>query len=258
MLACEPRLPLTVIVLARNEEDHLDDCLNSAAFAAEILLINNNSTDRTAELALAHQARVLNRDLDNDFAAQRNFALSKATYDWVFMLDADERITPELEQEICRAVEANEDRCYCICRENHFVQGKVLHGDLRPDHVERLFRKAVSHYEGRVHERLHTSSPRQKLNGRLIHFPYRSWEAHLNKLNVYSSLVAQKYYEQGKSCSYPVDIALKPLWACFKMYVIHRGFLDGRLGLVFAVLHYFYTLEKYLKLYSLIHYGGRM
>lgn len=251
-------VPLTVVVLAKNEQDHLKDCLTSADFAAERLVINNNSTDNTVALAESLGATVLTRALNQDFAAQRNFAIARAGYEWILMLDADERITPELRNEIIRAVRADEDCCYRVIRENHFQAGPVLHGDLRPDQVERLFRRSTSHYEGLVHERLHTTSPLRTLKGRLIHFPYRNWEAHLNKLNLYSSLVARKYHEQGRPCHFVQDILIKPLWAFLKMYLIHRGFLDGRLGLIFALLHYFYTLEKYIKLRSLNRYQGRI
>ncbi len=251
-------ISLSVIILARNEALNIVDCISSASFADEILVIENNSTDKTVELATAHGAKVIKRNLDGDYSAQRNFAIDMAQNDWIFMLDADERITPLLKEEIIEAVTKNENRCYQVSRENHFVDGKVLHGDLRPDHVERLFKKGYAHYEGLIHERLHTTSEIVRLRGRLIHFPYRSWEIHLQKINTYSSMVAEKYHKNGKKCSFCVDILIKPLWAFFKVYFIHRGFLDGKLGLEFCILHYFYTIEKYLKLDSLNRKNGRI
>ena len=251
-------LPLTVVILARNEEENIQDCIRSASFAGEILVIENDSSDRTVELALSLNARVLKRLLNNDYSAQRNFAIENAKFDWIFMLDADERVTPELAEEIKAAVTDNENFCYQVSRENHFASGRVLHGDLRPDHVERLFLKSNSHYEGLVHERLHSTSPIRRFKGRLIHYPYRTWEIHLNKINYYSTLVARKYYEKGKKCNFITDILIKPLWAFIKVYFIHLGFLDGKLGFIFSVLHYFYTLEKYLKLDSLNRNGGKI
>lgn len=252
------KIPLSVVILARNEADNIQDCIRSANFADEILVIENNSTDNTVELAKELGAVVMCRDLNGDYASQRNFAIEKAKHEWIMMLDADERITDKLKAEITEAVKSNLDFCYTVSRENHFVQGKVLHGDLRPDHVERLFRKSNSHYEGLVHERLYSDSPKKNLSGRLIHFPYRSWEAHLNKMNLYSSMVARKYYEKGRKCSFVLDILIKPFWAFFKVYFIHLGFLDGTLGFTFSALHYIYTLEKYLKLNSLIKYNGKI
>lgn len=254
----DSKFPLTVVILARNEEENIKACIESASFADEILVIENNSSDRTVEFALEMKAKVLNRDLNNDYSAQRNFAIENSKHDWIFMLDADERITQELQKEIISAVNSNEDFCYQVSRENHFVSGVVLHGDLRPDHVERLFLKAKSHYEGNVHERLHSSSPIKRLNGRLIHFPYKTWEIHMNKINYYSSLVAEKYHSKGKRCNFARDIVIKPLWAFIKVYFIHRGFLDGKLGFIFSALHYFYTMEKYLKLDSLNRNSGKI
>ena len=252
------KLPLTVVILARNEEDNIRDCIKSASFADEILVIENNSTDRTVEFALNSSAKVLKRDLNNDYSAQRNFAIKNSKHNWIFMLDADERITEDLQKEIISAVNSNEDFCYQVSRENHFVSGVVLHGDLRPDHVERLFLKNKSYYEGNVHERLHSTSPIKRLKGRLIHFPYKSWEIHMNKMNLYSTLVAEKYHSKGKKCNFVIDIVIKPIWAFIKVYFIHLGFLDGRLGLIFSALHYLYTMEKYLKLDSLNRNGGKI
>lgn len=252
------KLPLTVVILARNEADNIEECIKTALFADEILVIENNSTDNTVELARASGATVLFRDLNGDYAAQRNFGIEKAKHEWIFMLDADERITEELKAEIVDAVNKNEDFCYRVSRENHFVQGKVLHGDLRPDRVERLFKKITAHYEGLVHERLHSTSKSRELKGRLIHFPYKSWEIHLDKMNRYSSMVALKYFEKGKKCNFFVDIMIKPYWAFIKVYFIHLGFLDGQLGWNFSVLHYMYTMEKYLKLNSLNKFKGKI
>lgn len=108
-----PKTPLTIIVLAHNEEDNLPDCLKSASFADEIIVVDSNSTDRTVDIAKSFGAKVLQRDLNNDYGAQRNFAISNATYEWIFMLDSDERITDELAHEIKICVESNSD---CTCQ----------------------------------------------------------------------------------------------------------------------------------------------
>lgn len=251
------KLPLSVIILTHNEEDNIKACIESALFADEILVLNNDSKDRTVEIAQSLGATVIERELNNDFSAQRNFGIQKAKHDWIFMLDADERITEDLAHDIKICVEVNKDICYQVSRENHFMQGKVLHGVLRPDNVERLFKKEGSYYEGIIHERLHSPYPKHKLKGRLIHFPYKTWEVQLEKSNRYSTLLAKKYHDQGKSCGF-ASIFFKPLWAFIKMYFIHGGFLDGKLGFVFCAEHYFYTMEKYLKLYSLNKYEGRI
>lgn len=252
------KLPLTVVILAYNEEMNLPECLKSASFAQEILLIDSGSTDQSGEIAKSFGAKVLRRPLNGDYAAQRNFALSNASYDWVMMLDADERISAQLAKEIEMAVLTNENICWQVSRENHFLEGKVLHGVLRPDKVERLFKRNCASYEGIVHERLHCLAPKKIFKNPLIHFPYKNWEMHLDKMNRYTTLLAQKYSEQGKDIGFVSGIIIKPLWAFFKTYFLHRGFLDGKLGLEFCLLHSFYTLEKYIKLRSLNRFGGRI
>ena len=252
------KYPITIVVMAYNEEENIADCLQSANFADEILLIDSGSKDKTDEIALSFGAKILQRPLNNDYAAQRNFAIAHASNEWIMMLDADERITSELASQIKELIVKNENVCAQISRENHFKEGKVLHGVLRPDEVERIFKKEGAQYEGCVHERLKTDAPKVKLSGMLIHFPYKSWEAHLNKMNTYTTLLAKKYYERGKDSSFISGIIIKPVWGFIKMYFIHRGFLDGKLGLEFCILHAFYTMEKYLKLRSLHRYNGRI
>lgn len=252
------KIPLTVVVLTYNEQKNIEECLNSASFADEILVIDGGSKDETQAIAKKLGAKVLFHELNNDYSAQRNFGIENAKNEWIFMLDADERITDKLAKEIAKCIENNLDETYRVSRENHFVEGKCLHGTLRPDYVERLFKKTGSCYEGIIHERLKTPYSLKKLKGRLIHFPYYDYESHLNKLNKYTTLLAKKYHEKGKKCSFVRDILIKPSFAFFKMYVIHGGFLDGKLGLQFCLLHYFYTLEKYLKLYSLNKHNGRI
>lgn len=187
------KLPITVVVMAYNEEENISDCLSSASFADEILVIDSGSQDKTDEIAQSFGARILQRPLNNDYAAQRNFAIKNSTHDWIMMLDADERITRSLATEIRQLVTENSNVCALISRENHFKEGRVLHGVLRPDLVERIFKKEGASYEGCVHERLRTSAPKIKLSGRLIHFPYKNWETHLNKMNYYTTLLARKY-----------------------------------------------------------------
>ena len=150
------KIPLTVVVLTYNEQKNIEECLNSASFADEILVIDGGSKDETQAIAKKLGAKVLFHELNNDYSAQRNFGIENAKNEWIFMLDADERITDKLAKEIAKCIENNLDETYRVSRENHFVEGKCLHGTLRPDYVERLFKKTGSCYEGIIHERLKT------------------------------------------------------------------------------------------------------
>lgn len=91
-----------------------------------------------------------------------------------------------------------------------------------------------------------------------MHFPYSSWDSYFRKFDKYTKLAAEKYLAEGRSCHFVTDILLRPLWAFFKVYFINRGFLDGKLGFIFSVNHYFYTMAKYVRYYYLKNYGGKI
>ena len=138
-------IPLTVVILSNNEAENIADCINCAAFANEIIVIDSGSKDKTVDIATSLGAKVIQRALNNDFSQQRNFGISVSSNEWIFMLDCDERITEKLANEIKNRVKMNADVTYTVSRENNFAQGKALHGVLRPDNVERLFKKAGSY-----------------------------------------------------------------------------------------------------------------
>lgn len=249
---------LSVLVIARNEEDHIRECLESCSFAQETIVIDDESTDNTVAIAEGLGAKVYHRRLNGDFGAQKTFAIQQATNDWVFILDADERFTPGAIEEIQALLKTDTKACYAIRRENRFLSGKATHGTLRADWVVRLMPKEGSVIEGKVHERLVTNLPTKKMNSHLLHYPYKDWDSYLAKLNKYTTLAAESYYQSGKRCSFVKDILSRPIWAFFKSYIINLGFLDGKLGFIFSVTHYFYTMMKYLKLYTLKKNGGRI
>ena len=240
-------IDLSVLILAKNEENNIADCIKSCSFAKEILVIDDNSTDNTKQIALDLGAVVINRAMNGDWGGQQTFAIKKAKYDWIFFIDADERCTPELAKDITEAVNKNEKIAYWIQRKNKFRHNKAEHGILRPDYVCRLMPTKDSYVEGFVHPAIITPYPNKKLNGHMYHHTYETWEQHINKINKYTTLAAEKYKEQGKSINFFVDVVLRPLWAFFKVYIINLGFLDGKIGWVFAVAHYYYTTMCYTR-----------
>ena len=252
------QVDLTVVVLTHNEEENIEACIKSCLFAKEILVIDDDSTDETIRMAESLGARVLHRSMNGDFGAQKTFGLNNAMYPWVFIVDADERVTPELAKEIKLVVEKNDPCCYAVQRENHFYSGNATHGVLRPDWVVRLVPKKQTTVEGQVHEKVLSPYQTKKISGFLIHYPYRDWEAYFRKFDKYTSLSAEKYIASGKRCSFIKDILIRPLWAFIKVYFLNLGFLDGKLGWIFSVNHYFYTMMKYVKLYALEKSKGRL
>lgn len=250
--------PLSVLILAKNEERNIEDCINSVKFADEVLVIDDFSTDKTRELAEKLGARVVQRAMNGDWGGQQTYAIREAKHAWVLFLDADERISESLGQEIVAAVEKNEPAAYWIQRENKFHFNHATHGTLRPDWVDRLFPAKNSYVEGFVHPKIVAPYPNKKFKHLMYHYTYDNWEQYFNKFNNYTKLAALKYQKAGKSCSFLKDIVLRPLWAFIKIYFINGGFLDGKLGFIFSVNHYFYTMTKYVRLYYLYKSNGKL
>ncbi len=249
---------VSVLILARNEEKNIRECIESCSFAKDIVVIDDGSTDDTVAIAQGLGARVVSHALNGDWAAQENFAIAQARCPWIFIIDADERCSPELAEEIAQAVAKDEKAAYWIKRKTMLRRYKVGHGPLRPDYVLRLMPVQGVCVEGRVHQRYLAPYPQKKLQSYLYHYTYDNWQERLNKLNTYSGLMAERYRESGKKVYFLRDIVLRPLWAFFKVYVINLGFLDGRLGYVLSVDHAVYTMTKYVRLYYLYKSDGKL
>lgn len=239
---------LTVIILTYNEERHIKECIVSAKLADEILVIDSGSKDKTVFIAKEAGARVINHPMNEGFAAQRNFALEQTTNEWVMFLDADERITPSLAEEIM-AVLADPEKivAFKIPRCNHFMGKWVKNCGWYPDYSFRLMQKGKVSYIGLVHEHLQVDGATGELKQPFIHFTYNSIEQYLEKLNKYTSLAALDMKNRGKKVNL-IDIALRPPLTFFKMFLLRKGVLDGITGLIICLLSSFYVLIKYSKL----------
>lgn len=249
---------LSVIILTKNEEHNIGDCIQSVAFADDILVVDDNSSDMTKSIAESLGARVIQHAMNGDFGGQRNFAISQANGDWILFLDADERISKGLAQEIQRAMGQVEKYAYWIVRENRFHHNKATHGVLRPDWVLRLMPRDGASVEGYVHEAIQSAYETKRLYEPMYHYTYDNWHQYFNKFNNYTSLSAEKYRDKGKSCSFVKDILFRPLWAFIKVYLLQGGILDGKMGYVLSINHYFYTMTKYVKLYYLNKDKGKL
>ncbi len=251
------KVNLSIVILARNEETNLPECLKTCDFAKEIILIDDNSTDKTVEIAKSFGAKVFSRPLAGDWGKQQTFAIQQATGSWIFLLDCDERITEELKLSIIQKVDKNELFSYEVQRHNKFYNFKIDHGSLRPDWVPRLFPNDGVSVVGRVHPKIQFKYPLKKLTGKLLHYTYSSMDQYYSKLNQYAGLCAQKYYENGKKIYFFRDILLRPCWSAFKVYFINRGFLDGKMGVIFAMNQYIYTAQKYIRSWVLSKTNGK-
>ena len=241
-------MKLAVIILTHNEERHIEACIRSASFADEILVIDDDSTDRTAEIARSAGARVIAHPLAGDFAGQRNFALAQTAADWVLYVDADERVNAGAEEELCRVMAENERAAYEIKRINVAFGQEMHYGAHRPDYPRRFFPRDAVRWEGLVHERTVYDLPGSRRKGSLRHYTYTDWDRYFQKFNQYTTLMAERQYADGKRASF-LKILLDPPFAFFRFYILQRGFLDGRLGFILAMTHGFYTMVKYIKLH---------
>lgn len=242
---------LSVIVITHNESARLRACLQSVAFADEIVVVDSGSTDDTVAIALAMGARV-SQTLDwPGFGPQKNRALELATGGWVLSIDADERVTPQLREEIKAAVQAQQFDAYTISRRSSYCGQYMAHSGWYPDRLLRLFRRGCGRFsDALVHEALQVSGPTGQLEGELLHESYADLEAVLEKMNRYSTAGAQALHRKGVKGSLGKALG-HGFWAFLRTYLFKRGFLDGRLGLALALSNAEGTYYRYLKLWLL-------
>jgi glycosyltransferase involved in cell wall biosynthesis len=238
---------LSVTIIAWNEEERLRACLESVAWAQEILVIDAESTDKTVQVAREFTDKIWVRPWPG-FAEQKNFALDQATCEWVLSLDADERVTPELRERISRIVRANgPGDGYSIPRKNIFWGAWVRHGGLYPDYQLRLFRRVAGRFvDSAVHESVVVEGHVERLAEPLLHHSYRGLDDFVARSNRYSALAARDVVARGGRAGV-LDLALRPLGRFLSMYVARGGFLDGWRGFVLAVLYANYVFLRVAK-----------
>jgi glycosyltransferase involved in cell wall biosynthesis len=247
---------LSVILITRNEAAHVAGCLASVDFADEWIVVDAGSTDATRDIAQGRGATVVATDDWPGFGAQKNRALALASGRWVLSIDADERVTPELARSI-RAVLANDDpatagsdapTAYEFSRLSNFCGRFMRHGDWYPDRVVRLFRRGRARFsDDLVHERLAVDGRTGRLAGELLHDSMPTLESAIDKMNRYSSGRALDQARAGRRGGLFAALT-HALWAFVRCYLLRRGLLDGRLGLVLALYVAEGTYYRYLKI----------
>lgn len=239
---------LSVIVIVRNEEHDLRDCLASVAWADEIVVVDSGSTDATLAIAREFTPHVYEHDWQG-FGVQKNRALSYAGGDWVLSLDADERVTPELRREIEAILASNQAyAAYDIPRLSNYCGRFMRHSGWYPDYVTRLFRRGSARFsDDLVHERLLVDGDVGKLQAELLHYAFDGMEEVLRKMDMYSTAGAQKMRQRGRKATL-TGAVLRGLWSFVRSYVLRGGFLDGREGFMLAVSNAEGTYYRYVKL----------
>jgi glycosyltransferase involved in cell wall biosynthesis len=243
---------VSVIIITKNEEVAIEGCLKSVMWADEIIVVDSGSVDRTIEICKSYGAKVTSTNDWPGFGQQKNRALKLATNEWVFSIDADERITPELQAEIQNALnDANKKTAFRIPRKSSYCGQFINYSGWWPDYVTRLFpRHGAKFSDDLVHERIVFEGEIKTLKEPLIHMSHTDLEEVLNKTNRYTSDGAAMLFAQGKKSSLKKAI-LHGVWAFIRTYIIRRGFLDGRMGLILAISYAEGTYYRYLKLMML-------
>ena len=245
------RAALSVIVPTYNEEANLRDCLDSVRFADEILVVDSFSTDRTLEIARQMGVRILEHEYVYS-ARQKNWAIPQAEHEWVLLVDADERVTPGLRDEILDLLRTGPRADgYWIRRVNHFLGRRIRHCGWGGDTVIRLFRRDLARYQDRqVHAEIDLPGPLPVLAHPLEHHTFRSFAQYWRKLQMYSEWGAAQMYLEGRRAG-ALQVFLRPAGRFIRMYALRLGFLDGAHGLVLSMFGAFTVYLKYARLWEM-------
>jgi glycosyltransferase involved in cell wall biosynthesis len=248
-LSATELVAVTVVVAASNEAGTIERCVASVRWAQEIIVVENDSVDNTADIARAAGARVLSHPFTT-IGGQRNAAIEQASSEWILVVDADERGSPELGEEIRSVIVAPASDAYRIPRRNFFLGVEVRHGGWEHDRPVRLFRSHLRYDASRVHEHVVVSGAAGELAMTLEHEPYASIESYLEKLDRYSGWWAEDRFERGKRTT-AMSVMLRSRLRFASMYLLKLGFLDGETGLLLASLASASVMAKYAKLWEL-------
>jgi glycosyltransferase involved in cell wall biosynthesis len=244
------RKTLSVAIIAGNEEKKIGDCLESVKWADEIIVVDSESTDRTVEIAKRYTDKVFIRKWEG-YAPQKQFAIDQATCDWILSLDADERVSPELKDEILKILESEtEFDGFYIPRRNFFLGKWIKSCGWYPNYQLRLFKKGKAKVTQRkVHEKFIVDGKVGYLRGDIIHFTHMTLKETFAKINEYSSLRAEEKSKRKKVKG--IDFILYPFSSFLSHYILKGGFRDGVYGLMVSLNHAMTNLQTYMKIWEL-------
>ncbi|MBI2785805.1 MAG: glycosyltransferase family 2 protein [Legionella longbeachae] len=228
---------LSVIIITKNEERNIRRCLNSVKFADEIIVLDSGSTDETIAFAKEYTDYVFSTDWPG-YGAQKQRALLKAQHDWVLNLDADESVSEDLQQEIIQAMSSDSVDAFRIAIQMNFYNQPLKYSSSPKRHI-RLFKRANAHYSNDiVHEKIVLSENMRigKLKNSILHHSFKDVSHVIYKINKYSSYSAKTYIAKKRKPNF-IKILASTSWMFFRCYILQRGFLDGKIGFLFAVFN---------------------
>lgn len=241
---------LSVIIITKNEAENIRACLESVAWADEIVVVDSGSTDATVKICQELGAKVHVHDWQG-FGMQKNRALSYATHEWVFSIDADERVTPELQAQLINAMESESKHGFYVPRLSQFCGKFIRHSGWYPDYVLRLFKKSAGCFsDDMVHERVILKGNAGRLPSPLLHYSYLNEADVRRKTAQYAQAGAMQMLKNGKTATL-ADAPLRAGWAFIRTYFLRLGLLDGIAGFNIALMNFRTTYLKYRLLQAL-------
>jgi glycosyltransferase involved in cell wall biosynthesis len=244
-------LPVSVVIVTQNEERNIRDALQSIRGAAEIVVVDAFSTDKTVDICREYTDRIYRKEWQG-YAKQKHAGIEYAKSKWVFILDSDERFTVPLWEEMGDIIgKDGKYSGYYVPRKNFFLGKWIRHGGWWPDYTLRFFLKdkAIMH-DRSVHERVIVQGGAGYLRSHLEHYTYGTVSEYIKKMDIYSALSAKELREKGTRPGF-IKLIAHPLVTFFRMFLLKLGFMDGIYGFTLAVLYSYYTFLKYLKLWEL-------
>ncbi|TYB79579.1 glycosyltransferase family 2 protein [Bizionia myxarmorum] len=242
---------LSAIILTKDEIHNIESVIRSVNFADEIIVVDSFSTDGTFEKAKSLNATVIQRNFSYH-AEQKNWIIPQAKHNWVLIVDADERVTPELQSEIMAILNSQpKHAAYWIGRINHFMGKRVNYSGWRNDKVIRLFQRDLCQYDDKlVHEEIIAQGSVGYLNSKFLHYTYTTMDAYMEKMNRYATKQAEEYDKKTGRLT-PYHFVIKPLWGFLKHYIVQSGFRDGVVGLTIGYIQGYVVYMRYVKLWLL-------
>jgi glycosyltransferase involved in cell wall biosynthesis len=240
---------ISVIIITYNEEENIRECLEGVKWADEIIIVDSFSTDKTLQICKDYTDRIFQRKWEG-FGFQKQFALEQTTLDWVLSIDADERVSGELEEEILSNKNTLDKDGYCMPFKFYWLGKQLRFGGCGKERHIRLFRREKAKFQGLIHEKLLIDGEIGYLKNPIIHVSYKNIENYFNKFNLYSTMIANQRFKEGRKIPFVFQI-FASICDFFNRYIFKLGFLDGMPGFLWASFSSFHRLVKYAKLWEM-------
>ena len=240
---------ISVIIITYNEEENIRECLEGVKWADEIIIVDSFSTDKTPQICKDYTDKIFQKRWEG-FGFQKQFALEQTTFDWVLSIDADERVSGELKEEILSNKNTLDKDGYYIPFKFYWLGKRLRYGGCGKERHIRLFRRQKAKFQGLIHEKLLIDGEIGCLKNSIIHVSYKNIENYFNKFNLYSTMVANQRFKEGRKIPFVFQL-FASVWDFFNRFIFKLGFLDGMHGFLWASFSSFHRLVKYAKLWEM-------